>query len=122
MIYQAQIITQTLLVETAPAVPSDVGAVVYVNLPKSMNVFRISIWNDDDITGAVPVSTAGVATSNSLDVRNFHLIPLLKASDFAVPFVMESRNGYIVDGFYLACLSTTIGDSCNIHILFEGEQ
>jgi len=120
MRYKSQIITQTLVVESVPTELTAPGATIFVNIPKDLNIFRISIWNDKSSLGVPNSTLGGIGTTISNHVDDFHV--LQPSSDDKYPFVMESKNGYIVDGFYLAVLSQTVTDGCVFHILFEGEQ
>lgn len=119
MRYKSQLVTIILVVETAPPEAYNPGAITYVSIPKDFNVFRVSIRNDENTLGtfsSVPGLFSNLASENTLD---YSVIRINDRENW--PFMLESRNGYIVDGFYLAVNSVGVGDGCMFHILFEGE-
>jgi len=119
MKYKSQLITTTVICETAPTA-NEPSAVVYVNIPKGLNVFRVSIWNDDSFTAAISTCPGGVSTIPGTHVDDYHYIPPTSRGTY--PYKLEARTGYIEDGFYLAAITPNVGEGCIFHILFEGEQ
>lgn len=109
---------------TAPATGNDVGATVYVSIPKSLKVKRITIYYTEDPVGVIPSALGGFSMNLSVDAREYITFEVNQGIGRSYPLKLEvtNPNDVISTGFYLAVITQNVGDGATFGVIFEGEQ